>query len=539
MTENSMVTIAGAVVVGLGTIILIWWLTSRLKHKGARNLARIVLMPLLVAGLALFGLTIARSEASLLPETTPILVPVETTNVEMGTLLQTLNATGSLAASDETVLNFGISAPVTEVLVRAGDVVQAGDVLARVDTTSVDAEIASAELDVVAAQNALNALQAPPTDLEIEQAQLSIDSANASLSSASQTGSNDTDIEVARLNEELAKNSLWQAQLNQAISDSRSRSAGNYATDIQTQTSLQSSENNVTNAALSYQETVNDGPDQSQLASANASLMSAQANMDTLLEGASTTELRQAQINLETAQMALSIVQEQRDDATLVAPFDGIVASVDVAVGEMPTSTGAITLINTGGYTITLSVDEKDIAQLAVGQQVNVSVSAMNATVDGAVTEIGLAPASTSDLVTYSVEVTLDPTEAQIRPGMSAVANVVLNEVDNVILVPNRFITTDAAGQSTVKVQSAPETYTDVPVTLGATTDSESVITSGVSIGQTLVILSSGTSSTTTTQQGAGLGILGGGLAGGGGAPPGGGNFGGGGGNFNGGGARP
>ncbi len=534
MTETSIPTIAGAVVIGLGSIILIWWLTSRFRSNKLRNLARIVLMPVFVVGLALFGLTIARSQASLLPETTPLLVPVETTSVEIGILTQTLNATGSLAATDESVLTFGIAAPVTEVLVAAGDVVRAGDVLARVDTTAIDADVASTELDVAAAQDALEAVQAPPTDIEIAQAQLSIDSATASLSSASQTGSTDTDVEVARLNEELAKNSLWQAQLNQGISESRSRSAGNYATDIQTQTSLAGSETSVETAALSYTETVNDGPDQSQLASASASLMSAQANMDELMAGASEADLRQAQIDLETAQLALSIVEQQRDDATLVAPFDGIVAAVDVAVGEMPVSTGAITLINTSSYSITLSVDEKDIAQVSEGQAVNVTISALNATLTGRVTEIGLAPADDADLVTYNVEVTLNPTDVQVRPGMSAVANVVLNQVDNVIVVPNRFITTDATtGQSTVKVQTAPETYTDVPVTLGAQTDSESVITSGISVGQTLVILSSGTSDAATTTQGTGLGILGGGLAGG---PPAGGFQGGGNG---GGGGRP
>lgn len=529
MTESSFPTIAGAVVIGLGSILLIWWLTSRLKSGRVRSIARIILMPVFVVGLALFGLTMARSETNLLPETTPILVPVETTSVAIGTLTQTLNATGSLATTDESVLSFGLSAPVTEVLVAAGAVVQVGDVLARVDTTSIDADITSAELDVASAEDALEALQTPPTELDIEQAQLSIDSATASLSSASQTGSSDADVEIARLNEELAKNSLWQAQLNQGISDSRSRTPSNYATDIQTQTSLASSEISVESSALDYQQTLNDGPDQSQLASASSQLISAEANMEELLSGASETELRQAQIDLETALLSLSIVEAQRDDATLVAPFDGVVAAVNIAVGEMPAGEGAVTLIDTGTYTITLSVDEKDIAQLSLGQTVNVTVQALdNATLAGTVTEIGLAPADDADLVTYNVEVTLDPTQAQVRPGMTAVANVVLNEVENVIVVPNRFITTDTAtGQSTVKVQTAPETYSDVPVTLGVQTDSESVITSGISVGQTLVILSSGTSETTTTQQGAGLGLLGGG-------PPagfqGGGNFNGGGG---------
>ena len=440
MISTSIVSVAAAVIIGLGSIILIWWLTSRLNSNRLRNLLRIVLLPVFVAGVGLFSLILARSQTDLLPETTPILIPVETTTTELGTLRQTLNATGSLAAGSDSSLSFASSGVVTEVLVKAGDYVRAGDVLARVDTTALDSQVRSAELDLRAAQASLVALQAPPTELDIAMAQISIDSATASLSSASQTGSDAVDVEIARLNEELARNSLWQSQLNQAISASgRSGSIVNngseYSRDVQNQASLAQSETNVTISQLSYEATVNDGPDQSQLASASAQLMSAQANMDDLLAGASTTELRNAEIDLEMAQMALDSLEQQREDSVLVAPFDGIVAAVNVDVGEMP-SVNAFTLIDTSSYTITLSVDEKDISQLEVGQSVSVSISALNnASLTGTVTWIDLAPSSTSGLVTYSVEVTLNPADTPVRPGMTAVANVVLNEVDGVIVV--------------------------------------------------------------------------------------------------------
>ncbi len=222
-------------------------------------------------------------------------------------------------------------------------------------------------------------------------------------------------------------------------------------------------------------------------------------------------DVRKAQINIETAQLNLDSIEQQRDEAEIVAPFDGIVAAVNVEVGEMPPNSGAITLIDTNNYTITLSVDEKDIAQLAQGQAVNVSLQALNnVTLSGNVTRVDLSPSSTSDLVTYNVEVTLNPANAPVRPGMSAVANVVLNELNNVLVVPNRFITVnDRTQQSTVKVETADGTYTDVPVTIGAQTDSESAITAGINTGDKLVILASAATSG-ATRQGAGLGLFGG-----------------------------
>jgi hypothetical protein len=114
---------------------------------------------------------------------------------------------------------------------------------------------------------------------------------------------------------------------------------------------------------------------------------------------------------------------------------------------------------------------------------------------------------------------------------MSAIATVTLNSVQNVIVVPNRFITVDAkTQQATVKVETAPNTYKDIPVTLGTRTDSESEIVSGLTLGETLVILPAASTAANNRQ---GFGLFGGG---GGGAPPGG-FAGGGGGGFAGGGA--
>jgi multidrug efflux pump subunit AcrA (membrane-fusion protein) len=106
---------------------------------------------------------------------------------------------------------------------------------------------------------------------------------------------------------------------------------------------------------------------------------------------------------------------------------------------------------------------------------------------------------------------------------MSVIATVTLNEVKNVIVVPNRFITVDSSTQqATVKVEMAANTYTDVPVTLGTKTDNESEVVSGLTLGQTLVILPTA-STTTTTQSGLNLlpGVGGGGPSDGGGPPSG------------------
>ncbi len=534
MNSTMILGVASAILL-FGGLIAIWWLTGRIGFRFLRALLRIVAIPVFAILIVLFSLTMLRTSSNLLPQAKPVVVtPLETMTVQPGTLTQTLSATGALTPANDTSLAFSVNAPVTQVLVSAGDQVHKGDVLARVDTTSIESQIRSAQINLTQAQNSLNELKAPPSDIDVKLDQLAIDSAQASLSSASQTGPTTEDVQIANLQAELAKNSLWQAQLSrdEANAAARPNAPNAYANQIQTNASLAQDEMQVTQAQNSAVTTASQGPNEGQLASANASLTQAQANLNALLAGASDSDIKQAEIGVQTAQLALDSAQRQLSNAVLVAPFDGIVATVNIVPGELPPGTGAMTMIDTSSYTITVSVDEKDIPQLAVGQAVNVTVQALQSreTLPGTVTRVDPVPVTSSNgLVTYNVEVTLNTGNQPLRPGMSSVASIVLKQLNNVLVVPNRFVTTNAAtGKSTVKVETAPNTYVDVPVTLGTVTDTDSEIVSGVSIGQTLVILPAAGSTTA----GGRAGLFGGG--GGFGGPPGG--FAGGGGGFAGGG---
>lgn len=530
MNQPLLSTALSTGIIAIGGVLVIGWTTRRFLSGGLiRSLLRFLAMAGFVIAIGLLGLIMARSQRTPLPDTTPIIQPLESLTIKPGTLTETLGSTGALTPTDQKMLTFGASAPVTDVLVTVGDRVHAGDVLARIDTTTIDAQIRNAQINLTQAQNSLTELTAPPREIDVKIAQAEVTAAQASLSAASQTGSTATDVQIAQLQEELSKNSLWQAQLNRDISASNARpNAPNaQANQIQSDSSLEQSAMNVDISQANYDATVNNGPSQSQLASASAQLTSAQANLDDLLAGPTDAELRQAQIAVETAQLTLDEAQQALDNTVITAPFDGIVAAVNVVVGSLPPASGAIALIDTSGYTITLSVDEKDITQLAVGQPVTLTLQALTGvTVTGAVTRIDPAPKLSGQLVSYDVEVTLSGEQPGLRPGMTGVADVILDQVSNVIVVPNRFITTDATTQAaTVKMQTAAGTYQDIPVTLGKRTDSESEITAGLSIGQTIVILPSATS--TGGQSGTGLfggfGRLGGGTGGGnfnGGAPP-------------------
>ncbi|MCC6616094.1 MAG: efflux RND transporter periplasmic adaptor subunit [Anaerolineae bacterium] len=525
-TLTTLLAPAAAILVGL---VLFWWLSKRLTKPGVvRTLVRLVGLAAVALVGVTGGLTLMRSQIQAAAATTSTPIVSERASVDYGELTVTLDAVGSLEPGDTQNLTFSASAPVTEVLVSVGDYVHAGDVLARVDTTDLEANLRDAQLSLAQAQASLDALTAPASELDIAAAEANITLAQAQLYSASQGGSSEADVEIARLQEELARNSLWQAQINRdmRVEQEETRGGGvNWLEQQQYDSSVNQAENSVTLAEMDYEDTVNSGPSGSSLASANASVASAQARLEELQSGPSETDLRRAQISVESAQLEVDNAQEALDDATLVAPFDGIVAEENLIVGVVPPSASAITLIDVSNYRLNLSVAESDVINVALGQPVDLAVQAINdAPVSGTITALDVSPTQSGQLISYAAEVTVNPTEdVALRPGMSATATITLESYDNILVLPNRFIETDATtGGAVVQVETEPGVYTAVPVTIGARNSEESEITSGLSAGQTVVVLTRETSTTTEEQSGLGFGIA---IPGGGGPPAGGGNF--------------
>jgi len=182
----------------------------------------------------------------------------------------------------------------------------------------------------------------------------------------------------------------------------------------------------------------------------------------------------------------------------LIAPFEGIVAVENLTIGTIPPdneddpTASAVTLIDTSRYTVDLSINETDVARIEDGQTVRLDVQALGEdnTITGTVTQIDIAPTADGQLVTYNVEVTIEGTESiALRPGMSAVATIVLQEVTDIIVIPNRFINTDpATQQSTVTVEIDPGEYAEIPVTIGLRNVDSSEIVEGLNIGDTLAL---------------------------------------------------
>ncbi len=117
-----------------------------------------------------------------------------TVPVTTGTIQQTISSSGTLEPANQASLNFAVSGTVTNVNVKAGQTVTAGQVLATVDTTALSEQVNAAQAQLTAANDRLASDEASgATTSQIDSDQASITSAESSLSTA-QTNLNDASL---------------------------------------------------------------------------------------------------------------------------------------------------------------------------------------------------------------------------------------------------------------------------------------------------------------------------------------------------------
>jgi RND family efflux transporter MFP subunit len=183
--------------------------------------------------------------------------------------------------------------------------------------------------------------------------------------------------------------------------------------------------------------------------------------------------LAQAQLNLE--------------EATLVAPFAGTVADVSIEVGQMVASgTPVIVLTDLTNYYVDLYIDETEIGQVRVGQPVVITPDAFpNEEIEGEVTAIKSIGTVSSGIVTYEVRVEITPTEVPIRSDMTTSATVVVEEKEDVLLIPNRAIRREGDTEY-VEVLVGTEVRR-VAIATGASNEAVTEVTAGLEEGDAVV----------------------------------------------------
>jgi RND family efflux transporter MFP subunit len=198
-----------------------------------------------------------------------------------------------------------------------------------------------------------------------------------------------------------------------------------------------------------------------------------------------------AKLNLEIAELSLESVELNLEKAIIVAPFDGVVTDIGITEGkEISTATlatPAITLVDTSEVEMRGFIDEIDIAIVKLGQEVNIILDALpDEEVNGEVAFISLVGTTLAGVVSYDTTITLENPVAELRDGMSATAEVIIERRDDVLVIPNRAIWGTLANPKAVVLVDGQQEEREI--TLGLTDGINTEVLSGLEEGEKVIL---------------------------------------------------
>ncbi|MCA2001227.1 MAG: efflux RND transporter periplasmic adaptor subunit, partial [Chloroflexi bacterium] len=162
-------------------------------------------------------------------------------------------------------------------------------------------------------------------------------------------------------------------------------------------------------------------------------------------------------------------------------PFDGTVTQADLAVGDQATAgKAAFRLDDLSHLLVDVQVSEVDINSVFLNQDATLTFDAVLGRTDpyhGKVVKVSQSGDNVQGVVSFTVTVELTDPDEYVKPGMTAAVNIVVEEVKDVILIPNRAVRL-ANGKRVVYLLSE-GMPTPVEVTLGSTDGVNSVLIKG------------------------------------------------------------
>lgn len=170
-------------------------------------------------------------------------------------------------------------------------------------------------------------------------------------------------------------------------------------------------------------------------------------------------KIKDAEDNLETAQMNYDDTLDSLSNYEITAPITGTVVEKNYNVGESIDTTGGNATVaiiyDLSALTFDMNIDELDIFSIEKGQEVTVTSDAFNDIFYGQITKISKVGSTSSGTTVYPVTVTITDSEAleKLLPGMNIDAEIIVNRSENVLAIP----TSAVARGNTVKVVKNPE----------------------------------------------------------------------------------
>ena len=417
---------------------------TALPKSGRGRVPRAALWLLVLALLALSGYAIYRSRTTASAAETP---QQQTAVVTRGELRVSVSGPGTLQASNSRAVSAPEGGTVLS-LPAVGQTAAKGELIARLDPASARQDVESAQLALQKAQVQLETLKA--TQLADRAA-----SNQSTQNSATAAGS-------ARLSLQSAQAALAAQEQLYAVGGVARSSVDDARAAVQKAQADLSTTQVSAGAALSQQGS----------------------------KGASSAQdQRSAQLSVDQARLTLTQARQTLADTKIYAPMSGVVSDVTGSVGGAATPAQSLfTLIDTASVDLPVQIDETEIAQVKVGQSAEVTLDAIDGqTFRGRVISVSPGATVQNNIAVFDATVRLLNPDGVLRPGMSAEADIISQDVPDALLIPKKAVET-VRSRSYVQFPVAGGDPERRRVRLGADDGTSVVVTSGLKAGDTVLL---------------------------------------------------
>lgn len=150
-----------------------------------------------------------------------------------------------------------------------------------------------------------------------------------------------------------------------------------------------------------------------------------------------------AQADIQVAIANLELKQIDIDKSQILSPVDGIVLKRAVEPGQTVASSLQAPVLFTLAedlkrMQLEADIDEADIGTVKLGQKANFTVDAFSGRdFPARIETVEFYPETTDGVVTYKAILSVDNSDLALRPGMTATAQVTVQEISNALLIPN------------------------------------------------------------------------------------------------------
>ncbi len=452
---------------------------SWFKEKKFRWIAAVILIS--IAGIFIFNNFLNRSNSS---DVYQIVV------AERGDLIAIVGATGVVEAKQTSEINWQTTGRVEYVNTEVGEKVKAGEKLADLADNTLPQSVILAQSDLVTAKKNLEDLinsntasaeayrdlltsESDLRDAKEERDDWNYKNANWDKIYAARA-------EFIRLEEELkVYSSAYESARDLPATDSRRIEAKSAFDKAQLARDKALRTINYIMGKTYDRDVAEDFADYEL---ALSKVQDAQREWERVKAGANKDDISAAEARVAASEATVSL-------GWLEAPFNGTITRAYPKVGdEVSTGTKGFRVDDLSELFVNVSISEVDINKVSIGQAVELSFDAVTGkTYSGEVTEVASVGVDNGNGVDFEVTLKILEPDTQVRPGMTAAVNIIVSEIKDVLVIPNRAIRLKD-GQRIVYTLIGDQ-LKETSVEVGSSSDTQTEISGGdIKVGDVIVL---------------------------------------------------